>query len=307
MPTASEASTHTVSDLFAAHLARLRVRCRATTAEKAEYLINSALLPWLGAGRPIDGVTRGEVQEWIYQPEQTRRPSHTRNIIGIGRAAYNLIARAYEWTERNPFEGVELPPSPVRDRVMTEEETRAMFEFLDNPDHGLRRACNGKIHGARLWALDAIRLLAYTGARRNEILYLDWSEVHLDDGVLVLAPDRHKTGRRTGREKYIYLSPVAVQFLRSMGPRESGRVFPCSFGTLRRTFLAMREEIGAPDLVMHDLRRSWSTMLGEAGIDSGDVAAVLGQTTLVQARHYRHLRPARLRELAGLAGELMGG
>lgn len=304
MPTTNETSTKTLADLRRARLTRQKARRRETTYTKSKYLWDSALLPWLGADRPIDDLTRGEVQTWLDDPEQARRPTHSDNIAGEGRASYNL-ARMFEWTERNPFVGIDRYEKRPRSRVLTDEETRAMFEWLDNPEHGLRRACNGKLHGARLWAIDAIKFLAYTGARRNEILYLDWSEVDVDNGVLVLAPERHKTGNRTGREKVIYLPPVAVQLLRSMGPRESGRVFPCSFGTLRRTFLAMREEIGAPDITCHDLRRSWSTAMAEAGVDTNDVAAVLGQTSLVQARHYRHLRPARLRELAAQAGDLM--
>lgn len=290
---------HTVSDLFTARLAQIRAGCRATTLQKAEYLIGSILMPWLGTDRLVDDLTRGEVQEWIYKPNQTRRPAHTRNCVGIGRAAYNEVGRAYEWTDRNPFEAVKLPPAPVRGRVLTDQE-------ITDSNAWLAAEQIMGAHPSRRQAAHAIQCLALVGARRDEILYLDWIEVDLDNGLIVLPPDRHKAGRKTGKEKVIYLSPDAVAFLRMRGPSESGRVFKCSYGTLRRTFERMRGEIGAPDITMHDLRRTYSTLLAEAGVDAADVAAVLGQKSVqVQRRHYRHVRAPRLREIATLGGSLM--
>lgn len=288
----------TVGDLMRAHLARLEARRRETTHKKAKYMWKSTLIPWLGARRPIDEVTRGQVQAWLDLPEQARRPAHADNAVAVGRAAYNMAIRLLEWAERNPFVGVELYERRPRTRVLSEAEIRSMYAWLATEkvmgSHPSRR------HAAR-----AIRCLSLTGARRGEVLFLDWSEVDLEGSVIVLPPERHKTGQRTGRPKSIYLPPEACALLRSLGPQESGRVFKCSYGTLRRTFERMREEIGAPDITMHDLRRTWSTALAEAGVDVADVAAVLGQTSVVQARHYRHLRADRLRALAEQAGRLM--
>lgn len=292
---------HTVSDLFTARLAQIRAGCRATTLNKAEYLIGRILLPWLGADRDINSLTRGEVQEWIYRPDQARRPAHTRNAVAVGRAAYNEVARSYEWTERNPFEGVKLPPAPVRGRVLTDQEITDSNAWLAAEQ--IMGMNPSRRHAAR-----AIQTLALVGARRDEILYLDWCECDLANGLIVLPPDRHKSGRKTGEEKVVYLSPDAIAFLCRLGPADSGRVFKCSYGTLRRTFERMREEIGAPDITMHDLRRTYSTLLAEAGVDAADVAAVLGQKSVqVQRRHYRHVRAPRLREIATLGGSLMTG
>jgi integrase len=71
--------------------------------------------------------------------------------------------------------------------------------------------------GANVFAMAALRLLIFTGARLGEILNLRWEDVDLAKGVLVL-PDS-KTGR-----KRIYLNPPALEVLKAL-PRIAGNPF----------------------------------------------------------------------------------
>ena len=67
------------------------------------------------------------------------------------------------------------------------------------------------------WVIAAIRLLTFTGARRNEILTLRWEHVSEEHECLML-PDS-KTGR-----KAIHLNPPALALLQTI-PRLEGNPY----------------------------------------------------------------------------------
>ena len=87
-----------------------------------------------------------------------------------------------------------------------------------------------------LFALAAIRLLIFTGARLGEILTLRWEYVDLEQRVLKL-PDS-KTGR-----KLIWLDPPAVEILTAM-PRIKV-ILTSSSASARARILSIFRKCGA--------------------------------------------------------------
>src|SRR5690606_9937805 len=78
--------------------------------------------------------------------------------------------------------------------------------------------------GANRKAIDIARLWALTGCRRNEIAALEWDEVDLDRGLLVLGDT--KTGRSIRP-----LSLAAMAILREITPSNLSKyVFPATSG-----------------------------------------------------------------------------
>ena len=121
---------------------------------------------------------------------------------------FNLAER---WGVRpdgtNPVRHVERYREEKKERFLSLEELGRLGEAI--------RA--GEADGANEFAMAALRLLIFTGARLGEILNLRWEEVDLEKGVLVLP--NSKTGR-----KRIYLNPPALEVLKAL-PNIAGNPF----------------------------------------------------------------------------------
>jgi integrase len=192
--------------------------------------------------------------------------------------AWRALHAFFDWAlrqgliDRNPAIGVELRKIRARSRVLAADEIKAVWDATaDGSDYD-------KI----------IRLLLLSGARASEIGHLRFSEV-LSDRI-VLAPERTKNDR--GRS--IPLTP-AMRTILDGHPRQPGRdhVFgrsadrPFSSWGIGKDALDAR--LGAKFLpwVVHDLRRTVATNLGELGIPPHIISGVLGHAVSgVTAKHY---------------------
>ena len=105
----------------------------------------------------------------------------------------------------NPYRGIDRYPERQRERFLSEEELARLGVVLDEEEP----------HDP--FAVPAIRLLLLTGARRDEILTLRWSQVNFERSALRL-PDS-KTGA-----KLIPLGPAALELLGSP-PRLEGNPY----------------------------------------------------------------------------------
>lgn len=159
-------------------------------------------------------------------------------------------------------------------------------------------------------AADVVRLALYTGARRNEILGLRWSDVDLDRGLWKL------TDRKAGGDTGFPLSALARAVLKK---RESSRsavseyVFPGpgKRGYLRdprSAFERIKTAAGLPATfrILHGCRHHYATMLVADGVDLLTVARLLGHVDAQMVmRRYAHVRPGVLAQAAELSGRLI--
>jgi integrase len=157
----------------------------------------------------------------------------------------------------NPFGGLKLKKVDDRDRVLSEEELKAIWmaaERLGSPYAGI------------------LRLLVLTGQRLGEIADLRWTEVNLAKKQLELPAARTKNKRA----HIVALSPAAVEILQlareTKIKSELGLVFTVSGeplngwsklrGRLYKAVEAVLEKSPA-DWVIHDIRRSVATHMAE--------------------------------------------
>jgi integrase len=138
----------------------------------------------------------------------------------------------------------------------------------------------------------AIRLLMLTGARRGEILSLEWSNIDLDQGIARL-PDS-KTGF-----KMLQLPSPAVAVLESL-PQISKFVFPATSATghmvnVSDAWRDVLKQSGLTGWRIHDLRHAFASMMVNAGASLPIVGKILGHTQASTTARYAHLEenPAR--------------
>jgi integrase len=261
-----------------AYLAWAERRLRPRSFDEARRML---MVDW----RPlhslaVQAVTRRDVAEVLREIE-------TRGPVAAQRARATLSA-CFGWAIRegydiaaNPVAGTNSPVTRSRDRVLTKDELAALWRGLGTDRFS-----------------DIVRLLVLTGQRRSEIGGLRWSE--LRDESIVLPADRTKNAR----SHTVPLSPLAHEVI-----NRQDRVTEFVWGTVwtrwsaPKAALAARAGIG--DWRLHDLRRTFATMLGELGYAqphvieaalnhySGHRAGIVG--VYQRSKHADEVRAALLR------------
>ena len=160
-----------------------------------------------------------------------------------------------------------------RDRVLTDNELRLIWQALDDGQYG-----------------SIVRLLMLTAQRSGEIAGLCWLEIDFDRGVIALPGRRTKNGRP-------HEIPMAatVRKLLDAQPRIDGRDFVFGkgagpFSGFARCKEALDNRIaelnGGKALapwVLHDLRRSAATGMADIGIAPHVIEAVLNHVSGYQS------------------------
>ena len=210
---------------------------------------------------------------------------------------FNLAAKK-DWISANPLANFDMPEMPPeRERTLVPWEAQIIYTAM-----GALPYPEGPF----------LRLLMLTACRRAEIAGLRWDEVRDDeDGkVLLIPPERTKTGRITKIAHRVPLSPEAWRIIATV-PRVVGCPYVFSRDGVRPIthFDRMKDRLDAEvarladikPFVLHDFRRSIATILASKGFDPLAVDMLLGHvpTGLSQiARIYNRYQHAETRRKA---------
>jgi len=210
---------------------------------------------------PLAEIGRRDIAKLVASLSNTSGPVAA-NRTCASLAAFFAYCVRDGWVDNNPAAFTNRLPEAPRSRVLTDDELRTIWKATEG----------GSDYAA------AVRLLLLTGARREEIGGLLWSEIDIERATITLPPSRTKNAR----PHEIPLSAAALAILQAQ-PRREGRDYV--FGETRRGFrswstgkalLDARAQI-SPGWVLHDLRRSVSTHLnGRLGVAPHVVEALLG-------------------------------
>jgi integrase len=228
--------------------------CAAT-----QRLIDRCAKP-IWEGRQISTIGRRDINDLIDSVAD-------RGAIVMARRLHAHLHRLFRWSvgrgilETNPMAHLPKPGSEVpRDRVLTDIE---LAQVLKNVTQ-LRPPFGAIFH-----------LLALTGARRNEITGLRWSEIK--DNTIILGRDRTKAGEAHS----IPLSPPALAVFKQLpriGPGDF--VFTLNGRNPVTDLAASKEKLDGLINILawhtHDLRRTVATGLQRLGINLQVIEAVLG-------------------------------
>lgn len=224
-------------------------------------------------------------------PEITRKDitavlAGARDKVATASLLFATLRRMMRWAvnqgdlDRSPMEAMDAPAkAPSRDRVLSDDELRLVWKASYELGYPF-----GPI----------FRLLILTGARREEVTSLDWSELNREGAIWVLPPSRSKNGVAARQP----LSTLAMEELEGLasrpgGWRKVGFVFSttgttCSSGHSRAKArldkeiakIASKEEIQAPaPWRVHDLRRTLATGLQRLGVRFEVTEAVLNHVS----------------------------
>ncbi|MBY6155927.1 tyrosine-type recombinase/integrase [Pseudooceanicola nitratireducens] len=211
-------------------------------------------------------------------------PTRANRVLESLRKALNLAVR-WGWIDANPANGFKKNREDARERHLSETEYKKVFDALNRMPN--QQAAN------------AIRLLALTGARRSEVLTMEWKDLDLELGLWNRPPEKSKDRK----PKRITISNAAVSCLLDMRKSaEHGFVFPTSKGTpmpdLKRPWAWLKKETGITDLRIHDLRHSFASLLISSGETLETIGKLLGHSQHQTTLRYAHLMDDPMRRAA---------
>jgi integrase len=313
----------TVEDLFKAYVADLRAHGRVTARQVEGALLTGLKNAADAIGRDLAAseVCPANIIPHLSEIYGRGCPSQARQVRGYISAAFsyaiaseNSYTRptgAIVWNLRvNPVLAIPADPNGMRpgERHLTPSEFRLFWYWLESMDE-------------RWGAAAALRLQMATGQRVMEIVEL--SEAQYDQSQKYLTWAKTKNGKPHG----IPLCDQAVSVMAKLIPTDRGFYFPAprnpsdTVGIWQPRKLVqrfLRAHPAIPPFTPRDLRRSWKTLAGAAGI-SKELRDKLQNHSLsdVSSKHYDRYdmlpeRRAAIAQWGGymtriLAGELDAG
>ncbi len=154
---------------------------------------------------------------------------------------------------------------------------------------------------------ELIRVAAFAGLRRGELVALRWREVDFAGRKLTvrraLSGETEVSSTKSRRTRQVPLPQQAAGALMRLSDRDEftrpdDYVFANRFGrridpsALRRRFERARDAAGLQRLRFHDLRHTYGSLLVAGGIDLVSVKAAMGHSRITTTERYLHARPA---------------
>jgi integrase len=242
-------------------------------------------------GKRVDQITKRDVLELLDRIADRGAPVMARRV-------QSHVGRFFRWCIERDI--LKIDPTQAmprvgngksRDRVLTDEELAKVWT-----------ACSGP-YGA------VVRMLALTGARREEIAQLRWSEI--DGDTIRLEGSRTKTGE----PHTIPLSSAAQALLKGL-PNIGEYVFsgarPISnWGQCKQR---LDNASGVTGWRIHDLRRTVATGMQRLGVNLQTIEAVLGHVSgsrsgvvgVYQRHSFDAEKRAALEAWGGYVSDLLG-
>jgi integrase len=307
----------TLSDLAERFLRWARLHRSEGTVAIREAHLNSVCARF--GDRAVAALTSLEIQEWLDGEQRRGRwGASTVRLVSVS------LRTALSWGAKggliplHPFVKGELPPEGSRgeEYALTPERIAIVLGACKGPTRQLLQA------------------LADTGARPGELCAAEAR--HYDPVLRALvfpanpwAGKQHKTARRTGKPRIVYLSgPTVATVERLVSLYPTGPLFRTARGaykgpnrgqrrgfdqtSLGAIFRWLRHKTGVVPLCAYSFRHSFAVRWLRARKPVEALAEVLGTSVLMIQRHYGHLADQRdylrqlVDEVSGEAPEVKG-
>lgn len=255
----------TVADLFEAYVDHLKRNGKVSWKETEKGL--NKIADTLGRNRPAREIEPDEVVEVI-------RPIYERGKRAMADHVRSYIHAAYSWglksehdyrrsSQRrfmlayNPAAGIPTEPKVAGTRWLDENEFVQLYRWLECPDTPVHPPYTR-----------AVRIIMLTGQRVQEI-----AELHVDQwDAAERIIDWSKT--KNGKPHAIPVPSIAAELIEAIKPNRYGWFFPSAMNpavpvsrnTLYSFMWRQRDRGVVPVVTNRDLRRTWKTLAGKAGI-----------------------------------------
>lgn len=237
-----------------------------------DNMVLSRITPWLIEKYRSKRLTAGKIKNATVNRE-----------VGFLKATFNLAIRNKKAKE-NPIVFVKKLKEPDgRVRFLSQEELNRLLD-----------ACNKYFKPIVICAL-------FTGMRRNEMLYLQWKDVDMNEGFI------HIINSKNNRTRYIPIYDTLRRTLEECKEWSDGTYVFCSskgekYSSVHSLWNDTIEKACIEDFRLHDLRHTAASYLVMSSIDLVTVKEVLGHRTLDMTLRYSHLSKTHVKNAMNVLG-----
>ena len=242
----------------------------------------------------VDELTRKDIKD-VFRKISSKTKGQANKFLtfmvsslnfGIDEEAYGL--------EFNVAQKIKKNPEQKYATSYTEKEKFLLFDELNKLEN---------FKPGRIRSIAFIWLLILTGARKGEIAQAKRSWIK--GNTIVIPYTHHKSGRKSGKDRIIYLSEHAMQIINKLtevNPNEetiTGIVSP------QKTWNIIRKKCNVPHMRLHDLRHSFATYCLSAGLGHRQVGTLLGHQSLASMQRYGEVLADVSKKNVQLANDLI--
>jgi len=277
-----------VADAFVSlHGAKLKPR----TLEEQHRIMRRYLKPAFGH-LEFAAITRTDAE--TAHARWKDKPRAANHALAVLSSLMNWAeGHGYRDRDTNPCRRIPHYPQNNRERFLQPHELARLGTALKQIE---------KADAVDIYALAAIKLLIFTGARLSEILTLRWSYVDLNRQALLL-PDS-KTGQKT-----VPLNAAAITVLKKIPKMEKnphvivGRKPGSRLINLQKPWRYVRSLAKLDDVRIHDLRHTFASVGVAAGGSLPIIGRALGHSQVSTTQRYAHLTDTPVHQLTQVVGK----
>jgi integrase len=285
-----------IEDFLDKHVSTLR----ASTQAGYRAILRAHVAPAIGRMRVRD-VEVDDVRAIHRKLSRAGKLHQANRVVAV---VSMMFAKALEWKlrldDKNPAKNIARNREQPRTRHLEPEELgRFLAALARHPDKP---------------SVDAIWLLVLTGARRNEVLSMTWSDLDLD-------PKRPMWYRRAvnlkgKRDHSLPINNAARDILIAIREKQTRQgplpkfVFPGGGGLghqreVGKTWKAVCRASGLDNLHLHDLRHNFASILVSKGASLPQIGAMLAHASPATTQRYAHMHLDPMREAAETVGKVI--
>ena len=226
-----------------------------------------------------------------------RSPATVVRYLAALSHAFTIAVNEWQWIDDSPMRKVKKPIEPRgRVRFLDDDERATLLKFCHESPKKTLYTC--------------VVLALSTGMRQGELMGLQWRDVNLDDGFLIL----HET--KNGERRRVALAGLGLELLRNHAEEKTDNaplLFPSERKPeqpidLRKAFNNALKVANVQDFHWHDLRHCTASYLAMNGASLAEIAEVLGHKTLAMVKRYAHLSDSHVSNVvASMNHKMFGG
>ena len=235
-----------------------------------------------------------------------RNPATVVRYMSALSHAFSVAVIEWGWVDDSPMRKVKKPTeSRGRVRFLSEDE-ECNSTVIEGELTRLLRSCK---NSNNKYLYPAVVTALSTGMRKGELMNLQWKDVSLKNGAIILHDTKNGERRRvplTGKalQQLVELSNVRNIKTKLLFPSAKNPEKPID---LRKPWLKALEVANIEDFRFHDLRHSAASYLAMNGASLAEIAEVLGHKTLQMVKRYAHLSEAHTASVVASMNEKIFG